>query len=92
MKTNVQPQMLQTGRSASDLASPGANWCAALHLTAISGTTVASLAGTGKHGNRRSAERNMRRSAHTSMTEFKRSTSNNRSKIVRGFMPQVAGG
>jgi hypothetical protein len=94
VKTNVQPQMLQTGRPASGLASPVANWYASLTQIAVAGIVFAVETGNrGAHGNGRGTARTMVRSGTTGATEMKRSISNkNCSKIVRGLMPQVAGG
>ncbi len=94
MKTNVQPQMLQTGRPAFGLASLVANWFASPTPVAAAGVVFAVGTGNrGAHGKSRGTERTMVRSGTTGATEMKRSISNkNCSKIIRGLMPQVAGG
>ncbi len=93
MKTNVQPQMLQTGRPAFGLASPVANWYASLTPVAAGIVFAVETGNRGAHGNGCGTEHTMVRSGTTGATEMKRSISNkNCSKIVRGLMPQVAGG
>ena len=89
MKTTVQPQMLQTGRPAFGLALLATNWFTSFKPATVTAANFASVV-------RRHSTHAMVRSGSicsTGGTGIKRNISNRMlSRIVRGQMPQVAGG